>query len=276
MLRRLAEVEAKVRPTPKAAETTEVPQHVLMLERIKADPTYPMKCAGLTPDPWQAELIACASRQIMVLCTRRAGKSSAVACRVLARCLRQRTDVRVYNPTAGQSKEFVRLAKQMNDALGCPIPLIRESLSEMAWVNGSRLNAMPDSPRGSRGPTPDIIVLDEAAQVSDELHYSLMPMMILGKTETLALSTPYGKMGWFFETWDAPEKLRLWKSFRVTADECPRIDPLILEEHRAIMPPNWFAQEYYLAFNSAIDAVFGKEVIESAVKVDDAFLPLAL
>ena len=42
------------------------------------------------------------------------------------------------------------------------------------------------------------------------------------------------------------------------------------------MPPRWFAQEYLCEFNDAIDAVFGKQVIESAVKFEDAFKPLAI
>jgi len=247
-----------------------------ILNQIRIDPTFPMKAVGLTPDPWQADLITCRARQIMALCTRRAGKSQATACRVLSKCLTRRTYVRVHNPTGEQSQEFLQLAREMNDALGCPVPLIRESLTELAWVNGSRLKARPDSPRGARGPTPDIVVLDEAAQVSDELYLSLKPMMLLGKAEMMALSTPFGKLGWFFEIWDTPKMLRHWQTFTITADDCPRIDPYILEEHRATMPPRWFDQEYYVKFNSATNSVFDKEVVESACKADDAFAPLDL
>lgn len=241
-----------------------------------ADPCYPMIAAGLTPDPWQAEMIRCPARQIIALCTRRAGKTQATACRVLARCLKQKTYVRIHNPTEDQSVEFLQLVRDMNDAMGCPVPLVRESQKELAWSNGSMIKAKPDSPRGARGPTPNIVVIDEGAQVSDELYLSLKPMMLLGRAEMLVLSTPFGKQGWFFEIFNDPEKLKHWTSFRVTAHECPRIDPLILEEHRATMPPRWFDQEYMLAFNDAVDSVFGKTVIESACKVDDAFLPLAL
>ena len=244
--------------------TKEVPHHISILQRVKSDPTYPMKAAGLSPDPWQEALIKCQAKKIIALCTRRAGKSQSTACRVLSRCLTRKTYVRVHNPTGDQSQEFLQLAREMNDAMGCPVPLIRESLSELAWINGSKIKAKPDSPRGARGPTPDIVVIDEAAQVSDELYLSLVPMMLLGKAEMMALSTPFGKQGWFFDIWDKPESLALWESFRITADDCPRIDPLVLEEHRATMPPRWFDQEYYTIFNDAIDSVFGKEVIESS------------
>jgi hypothetical protein len=168
-----------------------------------------------------------------------------VATRVLARCLTEpRYSVLVFSPTEDQSKEFLSYVAQMNDDLGCPVPLIRQSLSELAWSNGSRVKAKADSPRGSRGFTPNMIVVDEGAQVSDELYLSIKPMMVLGQSEMMVLSTPFGKHGWFFDIWDDPKKLQKWETFKVTAYDCPRIDPAVLEEHRLTMPARWFNQEY--------------------------------
>lgn len=244
---------------------------------LRADPTLTMTAAGITPDPWQADLLKCQARQIAVLCTRRAGKSHTAAARVLSRCLtRPRFHTLVFSPTEDQSKEFLNYVRGMNEDLGCPVPLVRESLTELAWANGSVVKAKPDSPRGSRGFTPDLVVVDEGAQVSDELYLSIKPMMVLGKAEMMILSTPFGKLGWFFDIWDDAKKLSRWEQFRITAMDCPRIDPLVLEEHRATMPPRWFDQEYMTVFNDAVDAVFGKQVIESAVKDEDAFLPFDL
>ncbi len=150
----------------------------------------------------------------------------------------------MFSPTEDQSKEFLGYVREMNEELGCPVPLIRESLSELAWANGSRIKAKADSPRGSRGFTPNMIVVDEGAQVSDELYLSIKPMMVLGQAEMIILSTPFGKSGWFFDIWDDDRKLRQWQPFKVTAYECPRIDSAILEEHRLTMPPRWFNQEF--------------------------------
>lgn len=232
-----------------------------------------MAAAGLAPDPWQADLIRCDARQIAVLCTRRAGKSRAVAARVLPRCLtRPRYRVLVFSPTEDQSKEFLDYVREMNETVGCPVPLVRESRTELAWANGSVVKAKPDSPRGSRGFTPDLLVIDEGAQVSDELFLSVQPMMVLGRAEMLILSTPFGKRGWFFGIWDDPAKLALWRPFKVTAYECPRISPRVLDEHRRTMPPRWFAQEYLCEFNDAVDAVFPRDVIDAAEDAGAAIL----
>lgn len=182
----------------------------------------------------------------------------------------------MFSPTEDQSKEFLGYVREMNEELGCPVPLIRESLSELAWANGSRIKAKADSPRGSRGFTPNMIVVDEGAQVSDELYLSIKPMMVLGQAEMIILSTPFGKSGWFFDIWDDERKLSQWQPFKVTAYECPRIDRAILADHAATMPPRWFNQEFLCEFNDAVDAVFGREVIERAAKLDDAYLPLEI
>ena len=236
-----------------------------------------MRLAGMEPDPWQAEMIASEDRQIGVLCTRRAGKSQAAGCRVFARSVtRSRHGTLMFSPTEDQSKELLNYVRRLNEASRTPVPLVRESLTELVWANGSWVKAKADSPKGSRGYTPNLIVIDEGAQVSDDLYLSVSPMLVMGKADLMVLTTPYGKMGWFFDLWDKPERMVHWRRFMITADECPRIDRHVLEEHRAMMPPRWFQQEYYCEFNDAVDSVFGKQVIESACKVDDAFLPLAL
>lgn len=235
-----------------------------------------MRAAGLTPDPWQEELIRCQDRQIAALCTRRSGKTRTVACKITARCLTRPTKVLLFAPTEDQSKELLQYVREMNDALGCPVPLISETETRLKWANGSEVKAKTDRPKSSRGFTPDLVVIDEAAQVTDLLYLSVAPMQILGLCDFLVLSTPFGKVGWFFDLWESPEKRANWTPFTITAYQCPRINRVILEEHKATMPPRWFQQEYLCVFNDAVDAVFGKETIESAVRADDAFLPLAI
>ncbi len=246
------------------------------LLRLRTDPTLPMRAAGLTPDPWQAELVACPARQIAALCTRRSGKTRTTACRIVRQSLLRPWKTLIFAPTEDQSKELLGYVGEMNDALGCPVELVSRTESRLKWANGSEVRAKSDVAKSSRGFTPNAVVIDEAAQVSDELYLSVMPMLVLGHCEILALTTPFGKAGWFFDLWEEPAKRALWETFTITAYQCPRIRRDILEEHKATMPPRWFAQEYLCAFNDAIDAVFGKQVIESAVKADDAFLPLAI
>ncbi len=273
----LASLKAEVARLRAAAATLATDETRRTLGRLRADPTLPMTAAGLAPDPWQRELIACPARQIAALCTRRSGKTRTTACRITGQSLtRPNWKTLLFAPTEDQSKELLGYVAEMNDALGCPVPLVSRTESRLKWANGSEVRAKSDVAKSSKGFTPNAVVIDEAAVVSDELYLTVMPMLVLGRCELLALTTPYGKAGWFFDLWETPAKRANWTCFTVTAYQCPRIDRAILAEHKATMPPRWFDQEYLCVFNDAVDAVFGKQVIESAVKADDAFLPLAI
>jgi len=187
-----------------------------------------------------------------------------------------KTQALIFSPSEGQSKELLGYVREMNDAVGRPVKVIRQSMTELAWENGSVVKAKADAPKSARGFTPNILIIDEGAQVSDELYLAVKPMMVLGNAEMMILSTPYGQVGWFFEIWKDKTILNRWKTFEVNAYQCPRIDKATLEEHRLTMPPRWFDQEYMLAFNSAVDAVFPGDIIDRAARLDDAYLPLEL
>jgi hypothetical protein len=57
-----------------------------------------------------------------------------------------------------------------------------------------------------------------------------------------------------------------FKTFRVTADQCPRIPREFLDEERAQVGDRWFRQEYECSFESSIDSVFSHDLIHSMVK----------
>ena len=111
-----------------------------------------------------------------------------------------------------------------------------------------------------------ILVIDEAARVADELYYSVRPMLAVSGGELIALSTPWGKRGWFYEEYEKGGDD--WQRVRVTANECPRISEAFLEEERRRMPEAWFRSEYLCEFTDALDSVFRTEDIERAFSAD--------
>jgi phage FluMu gp28-like protein len=93
----------------------------------------------------------------------------------------------------------------------------RHSLTQVEWANGSRMICLPDSHTGVVGYTPTKVVIDEASRVSDPLYKSVRPMLALG-AELELLSTPFGKRGFFYEIFADPKRLRLFRSWKITAD----------------------------------------------------------
>ena len=115
-----------------------------------------------------------------------------------------------------------------------------------------------------------LLVVDEAARVPDELYFAVRPMLAVSGGRLVALSTPFGKRGFFFKEWS--EGGPSWSRVRVTAEECPRIRPEFLAEERRSLGDLWYRQEYQTDFVETTDQVFSYEHVTGAL--DPGVLPL--
>ena len=99
--------------------------------------------------------------------------------------------------------------------------------------NGSRVIALPGSESTVRGYSgADLIVIDEAARVSDELRTAITPATATKpNARHLYLSTPFGKRGFFWREWS--EGGDTWARYSVTAKDCPRISAEFLRRRTA-------------------------------------------
>ena len=111
-----------------------------------------------------------------------------------------------------------------------------------------------------------LLVVDEAARVPDALYYAIRPMLAVSAGRIVAMSTPFGRRGWFHQEWTAggPD----WRRLQVPASDCPRISPDFLDQERASLGPWWFAQEYDCQFMDTHDQVFATEFIDAAFDPD--------
>jgi hypothetical protein len=107
-------------------------------------------------------------------------------------------------------------------------------------------------------------VIDEAARVEDELLAAARPMMAVseGGGRLIALSTPAGKRGWFYEAWAGGNAD--WHRVRVPASECPRITKEFLDEELKELGAQRFSEEYELAFLEPDEAVFPTAIVDAA------------
>ena len=70
----------------------------------------------------------------------------------------------------------------------------------LEFANGSRVLSLPGTERTVRGFSEvSLLVIDEAARVDDGLYYAVRPMLAVSGGRLVALSTPYGKRGWFHD-----------------------------------------------------------------------------
>jgi phage FluMu gp28-like protein len=96
-----------------------------------------------------------------------------------------------------------------------------ESSLRIELANGSRIVCLPGKEQTIRGFSGvNLLVVDEAARVSEDLYQAIRPMLAVSGGRIILLSTPYGEQGFFYETWRNREN---WHRAKVTAPECPRI-----------------------------------------------------
>jgi phage FluMu gp28-like protein len=180
--------------------------------------------------------------------------------------------VLLLSPTQRQSSEIFRKATDAYRAMGSPVETARSTILTVEFANGSRIVALPDSEATIRGYSGvKLLIVDEAARVADSLYFAIRPMLAVSRGRLVALSTAFGKRGWFYSEWSGDGQ---WQRFRVTADECPRISKEFLAAEKRAIGERWYRQEYCCSYEDAIDAVFSQRDIDNALMNDEQPLTL--
>ena len=158
---------------------------------------------GLTLDPWQAKLLRDQPQRTMLLCVKAAGKTTVSALLGLNMALMSPGAlIIIVSPSQRQSAEMLRTVKNFHARMNGVARLGTESVLKLELQNGSRIIALPGTEQTIRGYAgADLVVIDEAARVEDELLAAVRPMLATSNGKLIALTTPAGKRGWFFETW---------------------------------------------------------------------------
>src|SRR4051812_30714633 len=232
--------------------------------RLALDRVAFARAAGITPDPWQEDVLRSSSKRLLLNCARQSGKTTTVGALALHKALYvPRSLCLIFAPSQDQSLEFFRRVAELAYGLGMD-KLDAESLRKtgLDLTNGSRIEARPGSEHTARGRTADLLVIDEAARIEDELYHSLRPMLAVSGGALAMLSTPFGKRGVFHDVWTHGAG---WERYEVRASQCPRISEEFLEEERAALPRNVYRQEYECVFLEPDDAVFFEEDIQAAI-----------
>ena len=213
-------------------------------------------------DPWQEKFLRSTAAEIAVNCCRQSGKSTTAAIKALHVAVhRPRSTSLVISPTQRQSGQLLKKARHFLGMLTDQPDLTADSATNMELANGSVIVSLPGTDGGSiRGYTPDLVIEDESAFVSDAVHDAITPMLIVSRGQLILLSTPQGRAGHFFEACCSDDYG--FERFVVTANDCPRIDRLRLERERR-RKPSRYSREYMCAFLESDTQFFTYDEIEA-------------
>src|SRR5262249_17822387 len=155
------------------------------------------------PDPWQVAVVQSHSSRTLLNCCRQAGKSEVAAALALAMAMQEPGSLTlVLSPSLRQSAESFRKVLDLYRTCAAPVPTSAESALRLELTNGSRIVSLPGTEATVRGfSRVRLLVVDEASRVEDSLYFSVRPMLSISQGRLIALSTPFGKRGWFYKEW---------------------------------------------------------------------------
>ncbi len=140
LLRQVARLEVRAGKRQRA-------DHPLLAE-LRQDPARLMAAAGITPDPWQEELLRSSAARTLLLVSRQSGKSSTAATLALRTALlRPGAPVLLLSPSLRQSGEVFRKVMDLFGALGRPMAVAAESALRLELANGSQVVSLPGDER---------------------------------------------------------------------------------------------------------------------------------
>ena len=261
----------------------------------KKDPTIFAKYyLGITPFHYQDQVLNDNSNRIMVCSSRQIGKTYVVAIKALHYAMFHKDkQVLVFSKNANQAKKFLREMKRLmflgtqhvNHLIASesspfslddePAPTFPEDIDEkkpnnteeFTLTNGSTIRSLP-STDSSRGYTADLVIIDEAAFVPDEIFDLVIePTVRFTGGAIILLSTPNGQKGFFHHFFDPEDKkleheyTRYWWDWQICPNE--NIREVTLRKKNDLDPLR-FAQEYEAKFTTDADAFFQNSKVKEA------------
>jgi hypothetical protein len=218
--------------------------------------------------PYQATALMCDTRTVVVVAPRQTGKSYGLANRALWTAFRK-ANQRVLIVSAGEEASK-RLLAEITLAATHPLlagSVLSETASLLMLSNGSEIRSVPASERQIRGWTVDLLIVDEAALVPDDvlLGAALPTTAARPDARIILTSTPWAMEGAFYRSYLAGLDSQHTRSFQWKLADAPWITPEVIEQYRATLPPLRFLAEFEGQFVGASDALFPPSDLKDAV-----------
>jgi len=205
------------------------------------------KAFNMKPDEWQSSLLDNFPQESLLLCSRQSGKSTVSATLALHQAAFKKDSlVLIVSKAYRQAEELLRKVKVGIPFVSSILAVVKENQSEIELDNGSRILSLPGREDTIRAYSAvSLIIIDEASRVGEELYNSVRPMLAISRGKVLALTTPFGKQGWFHKAWVEDDD---WFKIKITASDCPRISDDFINTEMKRMGEWWVKQEYFCEF----------------------------
>lgn len=225
---------------------------------VALDPSIRFERVIGLADEWQHDFLSSTSEFTLVLCSRQVGKSTSTACMAWA-AMSLGQMVLIVAPSARQSMELLRKIVDFKNADPSAPRVIRSTLTELELANGGRVLCAPASSDTIRGFTVDLLIVEEAAFVLDDVITAILPMRKEGG-RVVMISTPAGRQGIFYDLWQGAKTQRIF----ARSVDIPRLTAKV-DFDRRFMPLLKFRQEHLCEFLGSGTPAFDPLSLEAAI-----------
>ncbi|MFQ6094851.1 MAG: phage terminase large subunit, partial [Candidatus Bathyarchaeia archaeon] len=224
------------------------------------------------PFPYQGRLLRDKSKRIVSCMGRQTGKTTTIAAKAIHFAYTRPNSVTlIVSPSLRQSMiMFDRVLSFIYRSRLLVKSIVRKTRTIIQLSNGSRIIALPCSENLLRGYTANLVIVDEAAFMPEEVITQVVfPMLSTTDGYAIFLSTPWGRDHFFYRAFMDPN----YSVHRVRSSECPLIKPEFLDEMRRNMTEQAFRMEYEAEFAEASRAYFPQDLIRQCVDPTLEFIP---
>ena len=220
-----------------------------------------------TPDPTQTSLLTTTSPYVLLNCHRQWGKTTLTALRALHQAVTlPRQQIVVISPTLRQSRLLTLRCRDFARRLSQPFSTDGTNPLSVVFPNGSLILPLPAHPDHARGWSANLLIIDEAARVSDEVYAAVTPLIAATQGHLWLLSTPRGKRGFFYhESTGRQPAGQPWLRLTAAAagpQSSGRLPTAFLAAEQSRKTSQQFAEEYLCGFTTAGRHVFPEDLIE--------------
>lgn len=239
------------------------------------------KLAGYPLTSYQAEALRLEQRTTVIVAPRQTGKSYGLSLLSLWWAFRKaRQHVLLVSAGEEGSKRLLRMIAeiaQTNPLLQGSV--LNETTSLLLLSNGSEIRSVPASERQIRGWAVDLLIVDEATYVPEDvlLGAALPTTAARPEAKVVLASTPWAMEGPFYRFFllGRDESEAQTRSFQWRLKDAPWITPEVVEQYRATLPPLRFRAEFEGEFVGVSDALFPLRDLTDAICAYDLIEPSA-
>ena len=201
---------------------------------------------AFTPSAKQAEVLDIDAKYLILCCNRQWGKTTTIAIKALHRALTiKNQSIVIISRTKLQAAILIDRACNFAAALGIKIRRALGQQFSLKLPNGSSLFAVAHTQDTSVGNTANVLIVDEASLVKDQVYSTVSPFVGRTRGSIWLMSTPRRQTGFFYNIWHGKDTR--WKKILSTVADCPEFDPDFLAMQKA-MDPIKYRQDFDCEF----------------------------